>query len=251
MNKDVVSFAFPGADADKLLRVVLRASEPWFVAKDVCAILDVRDTSNAVKPLDDDEKDTCLTRTLGGEQEMLVISESGLYTLVVRSRMATTAGTLPHRFRRWVFGEVIPQIRKTGRYAPGPGEGFDWDEIGEKLKLVRECRLTSGRKSAQVLWLELGLPTGQAPERRREQASNGIGFVQSFLDEMTEESPSGQVQSSVLYDAWRSWAKANDAPSMTQAMFGRTLGALEVPKRGGHVIHYLGFRLKHRSEVEG
>ena len=64
----------------------------------------------------DDEKGVGSTDTLGGEQESVIISESGLYTLILRCRDAVTPGTIPYRFRKWVTSEVLPQIRKTGRY---------------------------------------------------------------------------------------------------------------------------------------
>lgn len=106
----------PFAFEDSLVRVRADADgEPWFVAKDVCSILGLGDTSRAVDPLDDDEKGTTNIRTLGGPQEMLTVSESGLYSLVFRSRKPEAK-----RFRKWVTAEVLPGLRKTGSYAAGP-----------------------------------------------------------------------------------------------------------------------------------
>jgi len=104
-------------------RQYLNYGEPWFAATDVCAALDIKNTSQATQPLDGDEKGISKTYTLGGEQELLTISISGLATLIVRSRLATTPGTKPHRFRRWIFGEVLPQIQKTGEYRPNAENG--------------------------------------------------------------------------------------------------------------------------------
>ncbi|EKB8006303.1 Bro-N domain-containing protein [Salmonella enterica] len=89
---------------------------PWFVAKDACAVLGIANPRDAVGKLDDDEKDVALTDTLSGRQKMTIISESGMYTLILRCRDAVTPGTVPHRFRKWVTNEVLPQIRKTGKY---------------------------------------------------------------------------------------------------------------------------------------
>jgi len=91
-------------------------NEIWFIAKDVCAALNLTDTNKTVERLDEDEKGTSLIRTLGGQQNMLIINESGMYTLVLRCRDAVKKGTLPHRFRKWVTSEVLPSIRKTGTY---------------------------------------------------------------------------------------------------------------------------------------
>ncbi|MCF8482186.1 MAG: hypothetical protein K9H25_17315 [Rhodospirillum sp.] len=90
--------------------------EPWFVLADVCAALEIVNSRDAAKRLDEDEKGVALTDTPSGNQEMNIINESGLYTLVLRCRGATTPGTLPYRFRKWVTAEVLPTIRKTGGY---------------------------------------------------------------------------------------------------------------------------------------
>lgn len=94
------------------VRVVMRDGEPWFVAKDVCDILDLENGRDSVaKGLQDDEKGVDSIYTLGGNQEMTVISESGLYALVFKSRKENA-----QVFRKWVTSEVLPAIRKTGRY---------------------------------------------------------------------------------------------------------------------------------------
>lgn len=96
----------------KSVRVVMKGSEPWWVAKDVADILEFQDAANAIRLLDEDEKGTQKVSTPGGEQEMSVINESGLYTLIMRSNKPEAK-----RFRKWVTSEVLPTIRKTGRYS--------------------------------------------------------------------------------------------------------------------------------------
>ena len=93
------------------VRVVECEGEPCFVTKDVCECLELTDVSKTISLLDDDEKGTNSIRTLGGEQQMLVISEPGLYSLIFRSRKPEAKA-----FKRWVTHEVIPSIRKTGGY---------------------------------------------------------------------------------------------------------------------------------------
>lgn len=95
------------------VRVVGTADAPWFVAKDVCAALGIANYRDALASLEEDEKGVALTDTLGGAQEMLTVNESGLYALIFRSRKEQA-----RIFRKWVTSEVLPQIRKTGRYAP-------------------------------------------------------------------------------------------------------------------------------------
>ena len=95
------------------LRVNLDAAgQPWFVAADVCAALDLPETHKAIARLDDDEKGRNSIPTPGGLQEMSVVNESGLYNLVLGSRKPEAK-----RFKRWITHEVLPSIRKTGAYA--------------------------------------------------------------------------------------------------------------------------------------
>lgn len=101
----------------KSIRTLAINNEPWFVAKDLCNAINISNYRDAIERLDDDEKGVALTDTLGGKQEMAVVSESGMYTLILRCRDAVKKGSVPHRFRKWVTSEVLPQIRKTGSYS--------------------------------------------------------------------------------------------------------------------------------------
>ena len=100
----------------KSIRTLAINNEPWFVAKDLCNAINISNYRDAIERLDDDEKGVALTDTLGGKQEMAVVSESGMYTLILRCRDAVKKGSVPHRFRKWVTAEVLPAIRKTGKY---------------------------------------------------------------------------------------------------------------------------------------
>ena len=84
----------------------------WWVAKDVCDILDYSNSRMAVKKLDNDEKGVSVIDTPGGKQEMVVINEFGLYNLVLSSNKPEA-----RKFKRWITHEVIPSIRKTGSYS--------------------------------------------------------------------------------------------------------------------------------------
>ena len=109
MNQQLMPLDYEGRE----IRVVKdEQGDPWFVAADVCAVLQLPETHKAVARLDDDEKDRNSIPTPGGSQSMTVVSESGLYNLVLGSRKAEAK-----RFKRWVTHEVLPAIRKTGSYA--------------------------------------------------------------------------------------------------------------------------------------
>ena len=106
---------------DIQVRIVSINGEPWFVGADVCAALEISNVTDAVSVLDNDEVMTlALTEghsgKRGGARSWNVVSESGFYKLIARSRKASTPGTFAHRFSNWVFREVIPSIRKTGSY---------------------------------------------------------------------------------------------------------------------------------------
>lgn len=93
------------------IRVIEHDGEPWFVAADVCRALELGEVHVAMRRLDDDEKGRCSIPTPGGVQEMSIINEPGLYSLVLGSRKPEAKA-----FKRWITHEVIPSIRKTGVY---------------------------------------------------------------------------------------------------------------------------------------
>lgn len=93
------------------IRVQVINNEPWFVAKDVCDVLEHSNHKMAVKNLDDDEKGVSSVYSLGGAQQTTIINESGLYSLIFQSRKPEAKA-----FRKWVTSEVLPAIRKKGYY---------------------------------------------------------------------------------------------------------------------------------------
>ena len=92
------------------IRILDRHGEPWFVAADVCRVLDIDTTQT--RRLDEDEKGLCSIQTPGGSQDMICVNESGLYSLVLGSRKPEAKA-----FKRWVTHEVLPKIRRDGFYA--------------------------------------------------------------------------------------------------------------------------------------
>lgn len=96
---------------DQQVRTVVKDNEPWFVAKDVCSVLEIKNNRDALARLDEDEKGVVLTDTLGGTQELTAVNEPGLYSLILGSRKPEAK-----QFKRWITHEVIPTIRKTGGY---------------------------------------------------------------------------------------------------------------------------------------
>lgn len=110
-NSTAVSNVIPFKFGKQQVRTLLIDDQPWFVANDVSAALQYSEASAMTRHLDDDEKGLSIVQTLGGDQEMLIINESGLYSAILRSRKAEAK-----RFKKWVTAEVLPAIRKHGRY---------------------------------------------------------------------------------------------------------------------------------------
>lgn len=125
-------FNFKGRE----LRSVVRGGKPWFVARDAGEILGLSDALTSVAKLPAHWKDTHPVRTPGGMQDMTVICESGLYRLVMRSDRPEAV-----EFQDWIAGEVLPSIRKTGRYeASGatPPVMLSLDQVREMIREDRE-----------------------------------------------------------------------------------------------------------------
>lgn len=110
----------------------------WFVAADVCFALGISRTDDGVSRLDDDEKGAGSIRTPGGTQEMTIINESGLYSLILGSRKPEAK-----RFKKWVTSEVLPSIRKTGAYSMGQGGAASQEELAMQsvMKLIATQKL--------------------------------------------------------------------------------------------------------------
>ncbi|MEH7342718.1 phage antirepressor [Bacillus sp. JJ1532] len=107
MNQLQKVFDFNGQD----LRMVIQTDEPWFVAKDVCNILQISNSRDAIARLEPDEKGVAITDTPGGKQQLSIVNESGLYELIFASRKLEAK-----MFKKWVKQEVLPSIRKHGIY---------------------------------------------------------------------------------------------------------------------------------------
>lgn len=111
-EKSLTVFNFNGQNQ---VRTILREGEPWFVAKDVCDILELKNNREAISTLDEDERGSVRisdgTSPAGGNPNVNIINESGLYALMMRSNKPQAKV-----FRKWVTSEVLPAIRKTGRY---------------------------------------------------------------------------------------------------------------------------------------
>lgn len=134
------------------LRVLLKDGQPWFMAADVCRVLEIANSRDAVSGLDEDEKitvgNTDGNPRAGIPHQMNLISESGLYALVFKSRKPEA-----RKFRKWVTAEVLPAIRETGRYEASEEKRARTvrDDMGE----LRSLLITSA-SAVQLKMLDVG-----------------------------------------------------------------------------------------------
>ena len=152
------------APQGSVLRTVIKDGEPWFVASDVCQILDVGNTSLAVNGradregsgLDVDDRGIATVNTPFGEQQMVIVSEFGFYALAFKSRKPEAK-----KFKRWVTHDVIPSIRKTGSYTATPSFKVP-QTLSEALRLAADL---SDKVEAQALQIEHQRPAVEFVER--------------------------------------------------------------------------------------
>ena len=222
---EIMPFMF----GESVVRVITDENgEPWFVAKDVCRVLGLENNRDAVSSLDEDEKITVANPDgnprAGIPHWYVVISESGLYALVFRSRKPQA-----REFSRWVRKEVLPALRKTGRYeVPGrqpvlePPASFPPEALRlrpvMRQRLWRDAlntaRLDDGGTPAALRWfsylcnLVAATPPAPAPARDR---------VRAFFWQCCEYADGCRVSGGALYEAFRRWCEESgqgDVPSM-------------------------------------
>lgn len=146
---EIKTFNFDGNN----VRTTVIGNEPYFVGKDVAEVLGYTKARNAIASHvdDDDKKEAPIQGALGGTQSMIVINESGLYSLILSSKMPTAK-----KFKRWITSEVLPAIRKHGAYmTPAKIEEVLTDpdtiiQLATQLKQEREGRLIAEQRIGEL-----------------------------------------------------------------------------------------------------
>ena len=222
------------------LRVLIEKDEPWFVAADVCSALGTGNPSEALRHLDEDEKMTLSnpeshSGSRGGAQSFAVISESGLYTLILRSRKPQA-----RPFRRWVTHEVLPALRKNGTYNVQPlqptlfpGEAYPerfHQPAAEKLDQARKC----AKGSYELLKNEV-LPLLKA--ERAEHDEIGLFTMQVQLRELKEMLEAKATRVAVTPALADNLRVLEMSLSTSQACLEKTLTALHTS------MHRLGVKV--------
>jgi prophage antirepressor-like protein len=208
---DLTTFAY-GA---KPVRVIDRDGQPWWVLKDVCDVLEINNSRMVADRLDDDEKGVSQTYTPGGSQEATIISESGLYSVILRSDKPEA-----RKFRKWVTSEVLPSIRKTGGYIRDDAVDRLTDRVCETLSrrlpgsdaLIAAAMpdplagLSDAEREEIEVWKRLLIDWREFRMymRNKEDADN------AFVAKYNDEHPGAVISRRVLYRQWRYWREGKE-----------------------------------------
>ena len=161
-------FTFP--DTGQTVRTAAINGDPWFFANDVCAVLGIANVGNVLARLDDDEKSSIrLTDGIRGNPNRAVISEPGLYSVILRSDSPAA-----RPFRRWVTREVLPAIRRTGSYEVAPQVPQTYAEALRAAADAAEAREIAEQRAAALepaagAWADLADAEGDYSVRQAAQ----------------------------------------------------------------------------------
>lgn len=195
------------------VRSILIDNQPWFVGKDVAEVLGYSNTRKTLADhVDDEDKGVTKRDTLGGQQEMTIINESGLYSLILSSKLPTAK-----QFKRWVTSEVLPAIRKTGMYATTGTEKY---YILEAARLISECKK---RESLPYLIQTLSGIVDLS------EVNKSVNVKKTVYDPLQEFLNSSEVYEFVgkpakeVYKQFKIFCAENDHPVMNLSNFSKQM----------------------------
>lgn len=201
------------------VRTIQQNGEPWFVGKDVAEILGYKDTSDAMKKhVDIEDKLTRRFADSGQNREMYIINESGLYSLILSSKMPKAK-----EFKRWVTSEVIPAIRKTGKYEAmaqavpindEPATDFTQLEFDQRIRIaaiIASCRREHLPLVAKVLSLDLEGMMPLMPAHITEAEQAAYRYISGVYDSLERDTP---IQ--YFYSSYTKWCMEQNLLPLTK-----------------------------------
>lgn len=201
------------------VRTIQQNGEPWFVGKDVAEILGYKDTSDAMKKhVDIEDKLTRRFADSGQNREMYIINESGLYSLILSSKMPKAK-----EFKRWVTSEVIPAIRKTGKYEAmaqavpindEPATDFTQLEFDQRIRIaaiIASCRRERLPLVAKVLSLDLEGMMPLMPAHITEAEQAAYRYISGVYDSLERDTP---IQ--YFYSSYTKWCMEQNLLPLTK-----------------------------------
>ena len=192
------------------IRTVDYNSEPWFVAVDICRALDIKNSRDALTRLDEDEKGVVSTDTLGGKQEVTAVNEYGLYNIVLSSRKPEAKA-----FKRWITHDVIPAIRKTGKYAvnaePYDPEKLTYSQLSEIATILKGCPKYKLPLICQLFQIPL--------------IESSVSFqnqtIDDFMTEFLQQYKQNLIMKQVLYGHCLQYCRKQKVSGVTDRSFSR------------------------------
>lgn len=249
MNSQLTPFVFE----DALVRVQMDENgNPWFVAKDVCNVLELGNVTEATRGLDDDEKkqlDTNIINPEVGGRGTILISESGLYSLIFRSRKPEAK-----RFRKWVTSDVIPSIRRTGSYTMPTASNASFQRramLAQLENMPEEGKHLRPHVRSKLLWCAMKAAemdntgtegvvqnfsmfcrlVGEAPFSLE-------GQMHAFVEECLEVAPGARTRAQNIYTALRSWWRQKGKGGMpSEKMLATALDARFSKKKSNTMLY--------------
>lgn len=201
------------------VRTIQQNWEPWFIGKDVAEILGYSNTPKAIRDhVDDEDKLTERIVLSGQNREMTIINESGLYSLILSSKMPKAK-----EFKRWVTSEVIPAIRKTGKYEAmaqavpindEPATDFTQLEFDQRIRIaaiIASCRRERLPLVAKVLSLDLEGMMPLMPAHITEAEQNCYQYISSVYDSLERDTPIGY-----FYNDYTKWCIEQNLQPLTK-----------------------------------
>ena len=201
------------------IRTIQQNGEPWFVGKDVADILGYSNTPKAIRDhVDDEDKLTERIVLSGQNREMTIINESGLYSLILSSKMPKAK-----EFKRWVTSEVIPAIRKTGKYEAmaqavpindEPATDFTQLEFDQRIRIaaiIASCRRERLPLVAKVLSLDLEGMMPLMPAHITEAEQAAYRYISGVYDSLERDTP---IQ--YFYSSYTKWCMEQNLQPLTK-----------------------------------
>ena len=201
------------------VRTIQQNGEPWFVGKDVAKILGYERADNAIRNhVDDEDKLMHQISASGQNREMYIINESGLYSLILSSKMPKAK-----EFKRWVTSEVIPAIRKTGKYEDmaqavpindEPVTDFTQLEFDQRIRIaaiIASCRRERLPLVAKVLSLDLEGMVPLMPAHITEAEQAAYQYISSVYESLERDTP---IQ--YFYSAYTKWCMEQNLMPLTK-----------------------------------
>lgn len=201
------------------VRTIQQNGEPWFVGKDVAEILGYSNTPKAIRDhVDDEDKLTERIVLSGQNREMTIINESGLYSLILSSKMPKAK-----EFKRWVTSEVIPAIRKTGKYEAmaqavpvddEPATDFTQLEFDQRIRIaaiIASCRRERLPLVAKVLSLDLEGMMPLMPAHITEAEQAAYRYISGVYDSLERDTP---IQ--YFYSSYTKWCMEQNLLPLTK-----------------------------------